>query len=94
MVKKLNNFSVLAKGSNPNSFYSSAISTIKSWFNRNEELSKKIDEFISREMQNKISLQELTIITNYQLEYTKIMYSCMALLDKLIRTQERLENEE
>lgn len=75
-------------------FYKKAIKTLDNWLNENKDRHAKIDNLISNNLKPGISTSKLTTIMNYQLEYTKILYSCMALADKLIRTQERLEQYE
>lgn len=70
--------------------YENHLNYLTEWCEQNKELSNKISKWLTEKVDN-TDIKNLKIITNYHIEISKIMYSTIALLDKIYRQKERYE---
>lgn len=65
-------------------FYKEAVDYLLEWFSCSRGLQLALNEFIVNRVDD-IAKKDLTQLMSYQLESSKILYSTVALIDKMIR---------
>jgi hypothetical protein len=65
-------------------FYKEAVDYLLAWYSSSKELQLALNEYIVNKV-DIVAKKDLVKIMSYQLESSKILYSTVALLDKMIR---------
>lgn len=65
-------------------FYKEAIDYLLAWYSSSKDLQLALNEYIVSKV-DIVAKKDLVKIMSYQLESSKILYSTVALLDKMIR---------
>lgn len=72
-------------------FYAASIEYLRDWVQENEKLAVEITKLLRENLKTDNSVEDLKFITHYHLEIAKIIYSSIALIDKVDNTQIKLE---